>query len=302
MARKKEEVGRPFTVRIRSGALADLEAWMAREGEAGLSHQKAILRLVAAGIHDVKNSPEVPDATKGPAAPGELSSDDLAALEAIEPETARKRLNERIKRLKIANRELRRQFAERTDTPAPPSPLDLLSPEGRAGFHKLRVTEPFAAMSDVEVLAEVSNRVLTNWAKKRSAEPAPDEPAPFVEPTEAAPASQPEKVEEPSAVIGAAADSTIEKFEDLPAIERVVDSPVVEAIAPTPEPEKTAEHPKSEDDPASPSFGWRREGRDLVSGGGATDALIAEIDAIKFDDPPEITEVVEEEVVEEIRN
>jgi hypothetical protein len=48
---------------------------------------------------------------------------------------------------------------------------------------------------------------------------------------------------------------------------------------------------------ASPS-GLRREGRDLVSGGGTTDALIAEIDAIKFDDPPETSEVVETPVLE----
>ena len=32
------------------------------------------------------------------------------------------------------------------------------------------------------------------------------------------------------------------------------------------------------------------------------DAVIAEIDAIKFEDPPEITEVIQEEVVEKIRN
>ena len=210
MARQKEEVGRPFTVRIRSAQLAELEAWMAREGEAGLSHQKAILRLVAAGIRDVKNSPAIHDVTKISDVTKERAELKTAKLDVIELEAERDAL-------RAENVDLKRQRDERTDPPAPPSPLDLLSPEGRAGFHKLRVAEPFAAMSDVEVLAEVSNRALKNWARKRSTEPAPAEPAPIVEPTETAPAPE---VEEPPAVTEAAADSTIEKFEDLPAIER----------------------------------------------------------------------------------
>jgi hypothetical protein len=202
MARKKEEVGRPFTVRIRSAQLAEIEAWMAREGEAGLSHQKAILRLVAAGIHDVKNSPEVTDVI----------------------------------------------------TPSAPNP-----PAPAKDDRLAAIVEGLARKGILEHVIREGLRVARNAAR------APVETAPAPEP-------EPQPAPAPLTEISEEGEEKVEIAEPAPAPER-----------------------------ASPS-GWRREGRDLVSGGGAMDALLAEINAIKFDDPPEITEGIKEEVVEKLRN
>lgn len=71
--------------------------------------------------------------------------------------------------LKAENADLRRQLAERVGPPALIDPLDKLSPEGRAEFDRLRVIEPFAAMSDLEVLVAINDKFLRSWAKKRLA-------------------------------------------------------------------------------------------------------------------------------------
>lgn len=53
--------------------------------------------------------------------------------------------------LEVENDDLRRQLAERADTPA--ASLDLLHPESRAEFDKQRAKLQFAAKSDMEALA-----------------------------------------------------------------------------------------------------------------------------------------------------
>jgi hypothetical protein len=80
--------------------------------------------------------------------------------------------------------DLRCQIAERTDMPEP-SPLDKLSPESRAEFDKRRVVGRFAVMSDMEVLAAISDHALQHWAKKRlAADKVADEKAQYAEDVE----------------------------------------------------------------------------------------------------------------------
>jgi hypothetical protein len=191
MARQKEEVGRPFTVRIRSAQLAALEAWMAREGEAGLSHQKAILRLVAAGIRGVKNSPEVADVIMPPA-----PKHDIAELEAIERDAAR------IAELEAEVADLRRQLAERADPPA--YPLAKLSPECRAEFERI------VAAGTLERLLEATVRRhdAARQAKEREAAPAPE-----AAPSSAPAAEAPKPAMTPSQIAAAKLDEIVAKSE-----------------------------------------------------------------------------------------
>ena len=61
MGRHKEEPAQRFTVRIKETDLAELDGWIARQGDESLNRQGGILRLVEDGIRDVKNSVAITD-------------------------------------------------------------------------------------------------------------------------------------------------------------------------------------------------------------------------------------------------
>jgi hypothetical protein len=160
MARQKEEVGRPFTVRIRSAQLAEIEAWMAREGEAGLSHQKAILRLVAAGIHDVKNSLEVHDVTK-----------------ICDVVKERDTLKDELEVVRAENAELRRQLAERTDQAVMQATrLDERSPQAPADLSSAAIIDAEAVTSITHDVVLPTPGAVHATAPARGHDPQPDVP------------------------------------------------------------------------------------------------------------------------------
>jgi hypothetical protein len=161
LGRHKEEPRERFTLRIKETELAELDAWMVRQGEVGFNRQKAILRLVSNGIRDVNNSPVASPAS-------EIAQTLQARITELEAELQRCNAEREA--------ELQRGLAELEDGPARPSLLDKisLSPEARAKFDRVCAQRGKTAEELIAIWLEKS--LLPPAAQ--TASPAPTPPAP----------------------------------------------------------------------------------------------------------------------------
>jgi hypothetical protein len=164
MGRHKEEPTQRFTVRIKETDLAELDGWIARQGDEDLNRQGGILRLVRDGIRDVDNSAAINDVMNLPSALDPTDREELECLR-LEAPAIQARLAEleayvrsMFLELETENGELKRQLAARTDTRAQPSLIDNLSPADRAEFDRLHPS--LAGETGAEKLAALIEKAL----------------------------------------------------------------------------------------------------------------------------------------------
>lgn len=164
MGRHKEEPAQRFTVRIKETDLAELDGWIARQGDESLNRQGGILRLVKDGISEVDNSAAINDVMNLPSALDPTDREELECLR-LEAPAIQARLAEleayvrsTFLELETEKGELKRQLAARTATRAQPSLIDNLSPADRAEFDRLHPS--LAGETGTEKLAALIEKAL----------------------------------------------------------------------------------------------------------------------------------------------